>query len=85
MYIPVPKIGNVLYTPNGYARQVHLNEGFLHAALAIPLNKGSIKGDPFELWYLERDVSRSGGKVAVVVSATVALARFVTFVPGRPD
>ena len=33
---------DVLHTPDGYACQVHLDEGFLHAALpaAVPLNDG---------------------------------------------
>ena len=44
---------------------VHLDEGLLHAALpaAIPLNDGSLKGDPLELGHLECDIPRSGGKV----------------------
>ena len=51
-------LGNILHAPDGYACQVHLNEGFFHAALpaAIPLNDGGFKGDPLELGYLERDI-----------------------------
>jgi len=78
-------LGNILYTPDGYASQVHLNESLFHATLpaAIPLNDGSLKGDPLELGHLECDIPRSGGKVAVVVAAAVALALLIALVPGR--
>lgn len=64
--------------------QVHLNEGLFHAALlaAIPLNNSSFKGDPLELGYLESDILGSGGEVAVVVAAAVALALLISLVPG---
>ena len=78
-------LGDVLHTPDGYTGQVHLNESLFHAALpaAIPLNNGSFKGDSLELRYLESDIPGSGGEVAVVVAATVALALLIALVPGR--
>ena len=39
---------------------------------AIPLNDGCLKGNTFKAWYMECDVSRSGGEVPVVVAAAVA-------------
>ena len=78
-------LGDVLHTPDRYAGQVHLNESLFHAALpaAIPFNDGSLKGDSFELRHFEGDIPGSGGEVAVVVAAAVALALLVTLVPGR--
>ena len=40
------RFGDVLHTAHGNARQIHLDEGFLHAALpaAIPLDDGSLEG-----------------------------------------
>ena len=78
-------LGNILYAPDRHACQVHLNEGFLHAALpaAIPLNDGGLEGDPFELGYLEGNIPGSGGKIAAVVAAAVSLALLITLVPGR--
>src|SRR5699024_3893786 len=77
-------LGDVLHTPDGYTRQVHLNESLFHAALpaAIPLNDGSFKRDALELGYLKCDIPGSGGKVAVVVAAAVALAMLISLVPG---
>ena len=40
------------------------------------------QGDPLELGHLECDIPRSGGKVAVVVAAAVALALLIALVPG---
>ena len=76
---------NILHTPDGYSCQVHLNESFFHTALptAIPLNDGGLKGDPFELGHLQGNVPGSGGEVAAVVAAAVALSLLVTLVPGR--
>ena len=69
---------------DGHTYQVHLNERLFHAALPaeIPLNNGSLKGDPFELGHLEGDISGSGSEVAVIVAAAVALAVFIALVPG---
>src|SRR5699024_10360108 len=77
-------LGNILHTPDGHACQVHLNESFLHAALptAIPLNDGGLKGDPFELAYLEGNMPRSGDKIAAVVAAAITLALLIALVPG---
>ncbi len=77
-------LGDVLHTPDGYASQVHFNKSLFHAALpaAIPLNDGSLKGDSLELGYLEGDIPGSGGEVAVIVAAAVALALLVAFIPG---
>lgn len=48
----------------------------------ISLGAGCLKGDSFELWRPERDVSRSRGKMTAVVSAAVALALLIAFIPG---
>ena len=78
-------LGDVLYAPDGYAGQIHLNECLFHTALpaAIPLNDGSLKGDSLELRHLEGDIPGSGGEVAVIVAAAVALALFVALISGR--
>ena len=78
-------LGNILYTPDGYAGQIHLNENLFHAVLpaAIPLNDGSLKGDSLELGYLEGDIPGSGGEAAAVVAAAVALALLIALVPCR--
>ena len=77
-------LGNILHTPDGYSGQVHLDEGFFYAAFtaAIPLNDGGLKGDSFELGYLEGNVPGSGGEVPAVVAAAVALTLLVALVPG---
>ena len=85
-YFTAPKrFCDVLHTPDGYTCQVHLNEGFFHTALppAIPLNDSGLKGDPFELGYLEGNVPGSGGKVAAVVAAAITLPLIIALVPGR--
>ena len=77
-------LGDVLHTPDGYACQVHLNESLFHTALPapIPLDNGGLKGNSLELGHLEGDISRSGGEVAVVVAAAVALALLIALIPG---
>ena len=61
---------SIFHTPDGYARPIHLNDRFFHAALpaAIPFNDSSLKRNP-----LEGDIPGSGGEVAVVVATVVAL------------
>ena len=84
-YLAAPqRLRDILYTPDRYACQIHLNESFFHTALpaAVPLDNSSFKGDPFELGYLESDIPRSGGEVAAIVPAAVALALFIALVPG---
>ena len=78
-------LGNILYTPDGYASQVHLNESLSRAAFtaAIPLNDCSLKGDALELGHLEGDISGSGGEIAVVVAAAVALTSLAALIAGR--
>ena len=78
-------LGDILHTPDGYASQVHLNESLFHTALpaAIPLDNGGLKGDSLELGHLKSDISGSGGEVAAVVAATVALALLIALIPGR--
>ena len=77
-------LGNILHTPGGYTCQSHLNESFFYTALpaAIPLNDGGFKRDSLEFGNLESNISGSGGEVAVVVAAAVALALFIALVPG---
>ena len=78
-------LGDVLHTPDGYASQIHLDESLFHAAFpaTVPLNDGSFKGNPLELWHLEGNIPGSSGEVAAVVAAAVALALLIALVPGR--
>jgi len=66
---------DVLHTAHGDACQVHLDEGFLHAALpaAIPLDDGGLKGHALEPGHMERDVTGGRGEVAVIMAAAEAL------------
>ena len=76
---------DVLHTAHGDACQIHLNEGFLHAAFpaAIPLDDGSLEGYALEPRHVERDVTGSGSKVAVIVAAAVALTGLAALIAGR--
>ena len=78
-------LGDVLHTAHGDACQVHLDEGFLHAALpaAIPLDDGSLEGHALESGYVERDIAGGCGKVAVIVSAAVALTGLAALIASR--
>ena len=82
-------LGDVLHTPDGYAGQIHLNEGLFHTAFpaAIPLNDSSLKRNPFEFGHLEGDISGSGGEVAVIVAAAAPGRSFPhSSLPGpRPE
>ena len=80
VFLAAPQcLGNALYTPDGYAGQVHLDESLFHVAFTttVPLNDGSLKGDP-----LEGNIPGSGGEVGAVVAAAIALAMVIVFVPG---
>ena len=57
------RLGDVLHAAYGNARQVHLDEGLLHAAFpaAIPLDDGGLEGHALEPRHMERDVA--GGRV----------------------
>ncbi len=79
------RLGDVLHTAHGDTRQVHLDEGFLHAALpaAIPLDDGSFERYSLEPRHMERDIAGGGGKVAVIVAAAVALTGLAALVAGR--
>lgn len=56
---PPQRLGDVLYPAHGDARQVHLNEVFLHAALPtmVPLDDGGLEGYALEAGHVERDVA----------------------------
>ena len=85
-YLAAPQnLGDVLHAPDRHPGQVHLDESLFHTALptAVPFNDGSLKRDTLELGHLERDISRSGGEIAVIVATAVALALFIALVPGR--
>ena len=73
-----------LHAPDGYACQVHLDEGFFYTTFtaAVPLNDGSLKGDSLELGYLQGDIPGSSGEVSAIVAAAVALALLIVLVPG---
>ena len=70
---------------HGNTRQIHLDEGFLHAALpaAIPLDDGSLEGHALEPGDVERNVTGGCGKVPVVVAAAVALTGLAALVARR--
>ena len=53
---------DVLHPAHGDASQIHLDEGFLHAALptAIPLDDGGLEGHALESGDVERNVA--GGR-----------------------
>ena len=78
-------LGNILHTPDGYSGQVHLDEAFFYAAFttAIPLYDSGLKGDSFELGYLQSNVPGSGSEVPAVVAAAIALTLLIALVPGR--
>ena len=75
---------DVLHPAHGNACQVHLDEGLLHAALpaAIPLDDGSLEGYALEPGYVERNITGSGSKVAVIVAAAVALTGLAALIAG---
>ena len=85
--LPPKRFCNVFHTQDGYACQVHLNEGFFYTALpaAIPLNDGGLKGDPLELGYLKGNVPGSGGEIPVAVATPVPMPLLITFAPGSLD
>ena len=62
--LPQQCLRDVLHAAHGNARQIHLDEGFLHAAFpaAIPLDDGSLEGHALEPRYVERDVAGGGGE-----------------------
>jgi len=75
---------DVLYTAHGYACQVHLDEGFLYAALpaAIALDDGSLERDDLETRHMECHIPGCGGKISVIMTAAVALTSLIAFVAG---
>ena len=56
------RLGDVLHAAYGDARQVHLDEGLLHAArpAAIPFDDGGLEGHALESGDVERNVA--GGR-----------------------
>ena len=82
----LPHSASVTFPPRAgrICQPIHLNESLSRAAFtaAIPLNDCSLKGDALELGHLEGDISGSGGEIAVVVAAAVALAGLIAFVAG---
>lgn len=53
-------------------------------AYAKAYNNSRHKGNPFELGYLEGDISESGGKIAAIVSTMVVLALLLAIIIGQP-
>ena len=82
----LPHSASVTFPPRAgrICQPIHLNESLSRAAFtaAIPLNDCSLKGDALELGHLEGDISGSGGEIAVVVAAAVALALLIALIPG---
>jgi len=84
--LAAPKsFGDVLHAAYGDARQVHLDERLLHAALpaAIPLDDGRLEGHTLEPGHMERDVAGGRGKITVIVTAAVALTGLAALIAGR--
>ena len=75
-------LGNVFHTTYGYTCQIHLDEGFLHAAFpaAIALDDGGLERDALETGHMQRHVAGGRGKVPVIVPASVALAGLIALV-----
>ena len=69
---------------HGNARQIHLDEGFLHAAFpaAIPFDDGSLEGYALEPRHVERDVAGGHGEIPVIVAAAIALTGLAALVAG---
>jgi len=76
---------DVLYPAHGDTRQVHLDEGLLHAAFptAVALDDGGLEGHTLESGHVERNVTGGRGKAAVIVSAAVALTGLAALIAGR--
>ena len=75
---------DVLHPAHGDTRQVHLDEGLLHAALpaAISFDDGRLKGHALEPGHVERNVTGGGGEIPVVVAAAVALTGLAALIAG---
>lgn len=82
---PPQRLGDVLYPAHGDARQVHLNEVFLHAALPtmVPLDDGGLEGYALKAGHVERDVAGGRGEVPVIMAAAIALTGLATLIAGR--
>ena len=78
-------LGDVLHPAHGNARQIHLDEGLLHAAFpaAVPLDDGSFEGHALESGHMERDVAGGCGEIPVIVTAAVALTCLAALIAGR--
>ena len=74
------RLRDVLHPAHGNARQVHLDERLLHAALpaAIPLDDGCLEGHAFEPRHVERNVTGGRGEIAVIVAAMVFIAAVIS-------
>ena len=74
--------GDVLDSADRYTSQVHLDQCFFYGALtaSISLDDSGFERDSFQLRDMERDVSRCCGKVAIIVTGTIALTIAATFV-----
>ena len=84
--LPVPQdFGDVLHTAHGDARQVHLNEGLLHAALpaAIPLDDARLEGHALAPRHMERDIAGGRGEIPVIAAAAIALTGLAALAAGR--
>ena len=84
-YFAAPQgLSDILRTPDRYPCQIYLNESFFNAAFTatVPFNDGGFRRNSLEFGHFQGNIPGSGGEIAVVVSATVALALFVTFVAG---
>ena len=81
----LPHRASVISSTRRTDTHARYDESFFYTALptAVPLNDGGLKGDLFELGYLEDNVPRTDGKIAAVVVAAITLTLLIALVPGR--
>ena len=55
---------DIFHSTHRHSGQIHLNEGFLHAAFpaAVTLDDGSLEGDALVTGHVERDIPGGGGR-----------------------
>src|SRR5699024_6284682 len=84
-HLAAPKgFRNVFYPAYGYTCQVHLDEGFLHAALpaAVALNNGGLEGNSFQPGHMKGHVPGGGSQLSVIVAASITLTGLAALIPG---
>ena len=79
------RLCDVLYTPHRYARQVHLDKRFLHAAFPapVPLNDCRFEADSLQPRHMKRYLPGGRGQPTVIVPAAIPLTGFAALIPPR--